>query len=208
MNKQDGLYSSSGHRLLNPYALYNGSLFTVSDALLLPSGSYFSCPICLSHLILRDGEIVSPHFSHDGGNCVDTIHGYSVRLLCSLINSGFDISFRIPCFYCFSDVVYPVSRRLAIPEYAAFGFIYDIAIFGSDYKPPLCIEVLNTSKVSSKKRVSSPFPFLQVSAIDICDNPYSISVISSNLSDFGFKPRCRPSCFSFIRRCQFAPYTV
>ena len=132
-----------------PFALKAGRLLHISDATPEDGGRY-SCPGCLSPLVLRKGRLRRHHFAHLSGiGCGETALHHAAKLLIyegisRALNENSDITLAWPCGQCDAAHNWPLLKkavRVGMEE-GLGGFRPDIALYGTNGEALAAIEVI------------------------------------------------------------------
>jgi ssDNA-binding Zn-finger/Zn-ribbon topoisomerase 1 len=142
----------------------------------------YSCPACLSQLVLRAGEVNVRHFGHRAdGSCSSEsiIHKTAKKLLEQAISDnavGINNKLQIQCWCpeCGAEHAphIPINTFTAAKQEVAIGtFICDVVAY-KETDIALALEVLHSHKVSTPKAQNLSVHWAELRAEDVVANPY------------------------------------
>lgn len=156
----------------------------------------YYCPACNSQLILKKGNIKAHHFAHKkeiSCNQETILHKTAKQLIINCINDwkrGIDqpIRFRRRCIKCnhYFDIPVPDKVTHASEEIRVGIFVVDVCLFKNDIKLA-GIEIKATHPVDDQKKSTINFPFIEVNALDVIENPLLLDPITDNFFSYKCK---------------------
>ncbi len=144
-------------------------------------GKRYFCPACQDTVILRKGEIKTPHFAHkvsEACNQETIIHKTAKQLIVDVISDWKSGKIDAPtlrrtCEICrqFKDQPLPDKVECAILEYRmSDGFVVDVALVVAN-EPAAAIEVRVSHAVDENKAKSLSIPFIELDGQKVIENP-------------------------------------
>ena len=169
-----------------PYAYIDANNNFVSPQKATKGQDYF-CPKCKVEVILRKGEIRTPHFAHKP-DTVCTVESITHVMAKNIICDRFNREFRMGKPLVGIKRVCPTCNKVAYAKFNHVGFSHrchamtevdlpdagikpDVGIY-QDLELQLAIEILNASKVTeerAKRYREARLPFIEVEAQDVID---------------------------------------
>lgn len=179
------------YELLVPYGKRSdGELVRVADA--DKSSTYF-CPGCDDRLILRDGEKRLKNFAHSSNQCsAESLWHRTAKALLRMViernASGESDMIKLQCTCKSCGEVNAVSIKSkhfdgATEEHRQGEFVCDVVAFGEG-RERLALEVVYTNPMSELKKQNLSIPWIELSALDVIENPYTWRPISAKLLDW------------------------
>ena len=145
----------------------------------------YRCPLCLSHVILKDGEFRTKHFSHpkDSGCSNESVEHFISK---SLIQRAFEdnangkiqLKYEYKCQICKKKHLEYIARehyshaRLEVP---INEFICDVVAFKDKY-PLLAVEVYHRNSVEKSKAENLPISWVEVKSESILKDSTTLKV--------------------------------
>ena len=144
-------------------------------------GEHYFCPACKDTVILRKGEIKTPHFAHKASetcNQETIIHRIAKQLILQVISDWKAGRIDPPilkrtCEICRKSKDQPLPNKVecAILEYRmSDGFIVDVALMVEN-EPAAAIEIRVTHAVDEKKAELLSVPFIEVEGQKVIESP-------------------------------------
>ena len=157
-------------------------------------GKRYFCPACEDIVILRKGEIKTPHFAHkvsETCNQETILHKTAKQLIVDVISDWKSGKIDVPvlkrtCEICrkFMDQPLPDKVEHAVLEYRmSDGFVVDVALM-VEGEPAAAIEIRVTHAVDEKKAELLSVPFIEVEGQKVIEDPTVLEPIHDQFFQF------------------------
>ena len=186
---------SKGVKLRVPFAIDNEKrLYNPQTA---EKGQSYFCPACQDPVILKKGEIKTPHFAHkmsETCNQETILHKTAKQLIFDVISDWKSGKIDAPvlkrkCEICrkFMDQPLPDKVERAVLEYrTSDGFVVDVALIVED-NPAAAVEIRVSHAVDKNKAKLLSIPFIELEGQKVIENP----AIFEPIRDHFFSFTCR-----------------
>ena len=174
-------------------------------------GRGYFCPVCRGPVILKHGEIRTPHFAHKVSDICnqETITHKTAKLLIQKavhewkLGKSKSPELQRAGQICGKFTIQPLPKKVdnAVLEYKlSDGSIADVALLSGDIAQA-AVEIKITHSVTETKADSLPVPFVELDGYEVIENPAIWRPITST-----FKPltcdKCKSNYLNFQKKAR------